>query len=110
MDPPLYAAYIVMTQGGLTLAHSDTTPTIELVTDVLVIGGGTAGCLAAVAAKETRPDLRVTIMEKAAIERSGCLAAGMNAINAYLHPGRRRRVLPVSCAMMPAASSVRIWC
>ncbi len=59
----------------------------NLATDILIIGGGTAGCLAAVAAKETRPDLRVTILEKAAIERSGCLAAGMNAINAYLHPG-----------------------
>ncbi|MGE5549802.1 MAG: adenylyl-sulfate reductase subunit alpha [Bacteroidota bacterium] len=60
---------------------------MELATDILIVGGGTAGCLAAVAAKEARPDLRVTIMEKAAIERSGCLAAGMNAINAYLHPG-----------------------
>lgn len=56
-------------------------------TDVLIIGGGTAGCLAAVEAKEVRPDLRVTIMEKANVERSGCLAAGMNAINAYLNPG-----------------------
>ncbi|MBC7337007.1 MAG: FAD-binding protein, partial [Clostridia bacterium] len=56
-------------------------------TDVLIIGGGTAGCLAAVEAKEVRPDLCVTIMEKANVERSGCLAAGMNAINAYLNPG-----------------------
>jgi len=56
-------------------------------TDLLIIGGGTAGCLAAVEAKERNPELRVTIMEKAHIERSGCLAAGMNAINAYLNPG-----------------------
>lgn len=56
-------------------------------TDVLIIGGGTAGCMAAVTIKEAAPKLKVLIMEKAHIERSGCLAAGMNAINAYLNPG-----------------------
>ena len=55
--------------------------------DVLIIGGGTAGCMAAATLKENDPQLRVMIMEKAQIERSGCLAAGMNAINAYLNPG-----------------------
>ncbi|MCL5290961.1 MAG: adenylyl-sulfate reductase subunit alpha [Actinobacteria bacterium] len=55
--------------------------------DVLIIGGGTAGCLAAVEAREKDPRLKVVIVEKAHIDRSGCLAAGMNAINAYLHPG-----------------------
>ncbi len=56
-------------------------------TDVLIIGGGTAGCMAAVILKETDPNLKVMIMEKGNIERSGCLASGMNAINAYLNPG-----------------------
>lgn len=56
-------------------------------TDVLIIGGGTAGCMAAVALKEADPNLKVIIMEKGNIERSGCLASGMNAINAYLNPG-----------------------
>lgn len=60
---------------------------MELETDLLIIGGGTAGCLAAVEAKEKDPALRVTILEKAHIERSGCLAGGMNAINAYLNEG-----------------------
>lgn len=58
-----------------------------LETDILIIGGGTAGCLAAVEAKEKNPTLKVTVIEKAHITRSGCLAAGMNAINAYLNPG-----------------------
>ncbi|MFP4016250.1 MAG: adenylyl-sulfate reductase subunit alpha, partial [Halanaerobiales bacterium] len=58
-----------------------------LKTDLLIIGGGTAGCLAAVKAKQKDPDLDVLILEKAHIERSGCLAAGMNAINAYINPG-----------------------
>ncbi|GAW93557.1 adenylyl-sulfate reductase subunit alpha [Calderihabitans maritimus] len=61
---------------------------VERITaDILIIGGGTAGCMAAVAAWETNPDCRVVVMEKAHIERSGCLAAGINALNAYLNPG-----------------------
>ncbi len=55
--------------------------------DILVVGGGTAGCLAAVTAREIAPELKVMIMEKGNIERSGCLAAGMNAINVYINPG-----------------------
>jgi len=56
-------------------------------TDILIIGGGAAGSFAAVMAKENVPHLDVTIIEKAHIERSGCLAAGINAINAYLNSG-----------------------
>lgn len=58
-----------------------------LETDLLIIGGGTAGCMAAVKAKEKDPEVDVLILEKAHIARSGCLAAGMNAINAYINPG-----------------------
>jgi len=57
-------------------------------TDILIIGGGAAGCFAAVEIYKKSPDTRVVIMEKAHIERSGCLAMGLNAINAYLHPGQ----------------------
>ncbi|MBI5789373.1 MAG: adenylyl-sulfate reductase subunit alpha [Candidatus Schekmanbacteria bacterium] len=56
-------------------------------TDILIIGGGTAGCLAAVEAREKNPQAEVLIIEKAHIDRSGCLAAGMNAINVYMNPG-----------------------
>ncbi|MFQ5508566.1 MAG: adenylyl-sulfate reductase subunit alpha [Leptospirillia bacterium] len=55
--------------------------------DVLIIGGGTSGCFAAAELKEKYPDLSIAIVEKAHVDRSGCLAAGMNAINAYLNPG-----------------------
>ena len=85
--------------------------------DVLIVGGGTAGCFAALAlsgaAREegsasaapeaweagasylphgvdpTKADAvpRIVILEKANIERSGCLAAGVNALNAYITPG-----------------------
>jgi len=60
---------------------------VEIKTDILIIGGGAAGCLAAVEAKERNPRLDVTIMEKAHVDRSGCLAAGINAINAHINPG-----------------------
>ncbi len=55
--------------------------------DVLVIGGGAAGCSAAITLRELDEDLDVVVVEKAHVERSGCLAAGINAINAYLNPG-----------------------
>lgn len=53
-------------------------------TDLLIVGGGNAGCFVAIEAKEKQPDLRVTIMEKAHIKRSGATAAGMDAINTYI--------------------------
>ncbi len=55
-------------------------------TDILIIGGGTAGCFCALTLAENS-DLKVIIAEKAGIKRSGCLAAGINAINAYINPG-----------------------
>ncbi len=59
----------------------------EIDTDIAIVGGGTAGCMAAIAANRLRHDCRTVIIEKAHIQRSGCLAAGVNAINAYLNPG-----------------------
>lgn len=55
--------------------------------DVLIIGGGTAGCYAAIKLAEKNPSLKITIAEKANIKRSGCLAAGVNALNAYISEG-----------------------
>lgn len=59
----------------------------ELSTDVLIIGGGTAGCFAAMTLGKEK-NISVLIAEKANIRRSGCLAAGVNAINAYITEGR----------------------
>lgn len=59
----------------------------NLQTDVLIIGGGTAGCYAALTISE-HSDAKVLICEKAHIKRSGCLAAGVNALNAYIVEGR----------------------
>ena len=57
-------------------------------TDILIIGGGTAGCYAALTIRE-KSDYSIIIAEKANIKRSGCLAAGVNAINAYIVKGRK---------------------
>ena len=64
----------------------------KIKTDLLIIGGGTAGCYAAITAaarNSGKPqDLKILIVEKANIKRSGCLATGVNALNAYITEGR----------------------
>ena len=62
--------------------------TEKISTDILIIGGGTAGCYAALTVSENS-DKKVLICEKAHIKRSGCLAAGVNALNAYIVEGRK---------------------
>ena len=59
----------------------------RLRTDVLIIGGGTAGCYAALTIGKAS-DAHIIVAEKAHIKRSGCLAAGVNAINCYILPSR----------------------
>lgn len=61
--------------------------TERIKTDVLIIGGGTAGCFAAYVIGQ-KSNRKVLIAEKANIKRSGCLAAGVNALNAYITEGR----------------------
>ena len=62
--------------------------TVKLDTDILIIGGGAAGCMEAIEAKKLDQSIKCIVMEKAHIERSGCLAMGLNAINAYLNAGQ----------------------
>ena len=57
--------------------------------DILIIGGGAAGLWAAIHLNKLRPDLNILIAEKANIKRSGCLAAGVNALNAYIGEGHK---------------------
>ena len=57
--------------------------------DILVAGGGAAGCYSAITLAEEQPELSVVLIDKANISRSGCLAAGVNALNAYITPGHR---------------------
>lgn len=59
----------------------------KLTADILIIGGGTAGCYAGLTIAKESPDTEVIICEKANIKRSGCLASGVNALNAYITEG-----------------------
>lgn len=59
----------------------------ECITDILIVGGGAAGCYAAITLAKESPELAVTVADKANINRSGCLAAGVNALNAYITEG-----------------------
>ncbi|MFQ6054203.1 MAG: FAD-binding protein [Candidatus Bathyarchaeia archaeon] len=56
-------------------------------TDVLVVGGGSAGCMAAIKAKDADPSLEVTVMEKGALSSGGAIARGMDALNIVAVPG-----------------------
>ncbi|MEI6146546.1 MAG: fumarate reductase/succinate dehydrogenase flavoprotein subunit [Methylococcales bacterium] len=59
----------------------------EIETDVLVIGGGTAGPMAAIKAKQQDPSLRVLLLEKANVKRSGAISMGMDGLNNAVIPG-----------------------
>lgn len=78
--------------------YGDAVKIERLKTDLLIIGGGTAGCYAAITAASNAAGknatenkgagLKILVVEKANIKRSGCLAAGVNALNAYITEGR----------------------
>lgn len=55
--------------------------------DVLVIGGGTAGPMAALKAKQRNPKARVVLLEKANVKRSGAISMGMDGLNNAVVPG-----------------------
>ncbi len=58
---------------------------IEIETDILLVGGGMAACGAAYEAKRwAGDDVKITLIDKAAMDRSGAVAMGLSAINTYL--------------------------
>ncbi|MGV9434671.1 FAD-binding protein, partial [Nocardia sp. NPDC003648] len=58
----------------------------ELVCDVLIVGGGTAGTMAALTA--ARHGANVLLLEKAHVRHSGALAMGMDGVNNAVVPGK----------------------
>ncbi len=71
------------------MAGSATVPPVgrrELDCDVLVVGGGTAGTMAALSAAEH--GARVLVLEKAHVRHSGALAMGMDGVNNAVIPGK----------------------
>ncbi|ACE83724.1 fumarate reductase/succinate dehydrogenase flavoprotein subunit [Cellvibrio japonicus] len=55
--------------------------------DIVVIGGGTAGPMAAIKAKERNPSLRILLIDKANVKRSGAISMGMDGLNNAVIPG-----------------------
>ncbi|MFF0611659.1 fumarate reductase/succinate dehydrogenase flavoprotein subunit [Nocardia tengchongensis] len=64
----------------------DLADTVRLDCDVLVIGGGTAGTMAALTAAEAGAN--VLLLEKAHVRHSGALAMGMDGVNNAVIPGK----------------------
>lgn len=60
--------------------------TVEITTDLLILGGGMAACGAAFEAAHwaKQHNLKLTLVDKAAMERSGAVAMGLSAINEYI--------------------------
>ena len=58
---------------------------VEIETDILIVGGGMAACGAAFEAKRwAGDDVKITLVDKAAMDRSGAVAQGLSAINTYI--------------------------
>ena len=59
---------------------------VEVTTDLLILGGGMAACGAAVEAAHwaKKHNLKVTLVDKAGMDRSGAVAMGLSAINQYV--------------------------
>ncbi|MDH1076233.1 fumarate reductase/succinate dehydrogenase flavoprotein subunit [Pseudomonas nitroreducens] len=72
-----------MTQFDLSQIPEDK----ELAYDIVVIGGGTAGPMAAIKAKEANRELRVLLVDKANVKRSGAISMGMDGLNNAIIPG-----------------------
>lgn len=73
--------------------------TVEVTTDLLICGGGMAGCGAAYEASywAKKNGLKVTVVDKAALDRSGAVAQGLSAINMYLNIGNGERTPEEFC-------------
>ncbi len=69
--------------------------TVEVTTDVLIVGGGMAATGAAVEAAywAKKKGLKVTLIDKAAMDRSGAVAMGLSAINQYLGLDREKNTV-----------------
>ncbi len=73
--------------------------TVEVNTDVLICGGGMAACGAAVEAAywAKKNGLKVTLVDKAAMDRSGAVAMGLSAINQYVDVNSGKNTLKDYC-------------
>ncbi|GER93595.1 adenylyl-sulfate reductase subunit alpha [hot springs metagenome] len=75
-----------MEKETCTFSYCEKPPVVEIETDLLIIGGGMSACGAAFeAVRWANPKgLKVTMVDKAATDRSGAVAMGLSAINTYI--------------------------
>ncbi len=81
-----------MEKEACTFSYCEKPEIVEIDTDILIVGGGMSACGAAFeavrwaeAAKAAgKGDIKITLVDKAAMDRSGAVAMGLSAINTYL--------------------------
>ncbi len=75
-----------MEKETCTFSYCERPEVIEVETDLLLIGGGMACCGTAYeAARWANPKgIKITMVDKAATDRSGAVAQGLSAINTYI--------------------------
>lgn len=75
-----------MEKETCTFSYCEKPPVVEHETDFLIIGGGMAACGAAYEATAwaNPKKIRITMVDKAATDRSGAVAMGLSAINTYM--------------------------
>lgn len=54
--------------------------------DIAIVGGGPAGCMAAIHAHQANPELKIAILDKSRLETSGAAGMGMDALNVVALP------------------------
>ena len=79
-------------------------PYLTVSADVLIVGGGSAGVMAAIRAKQMDPKQKVVVFEKGDMKYSGCIARGMDAMNTFPFQARKK---PRNCMSRPMARLVR---
>ncbi|HDH00234.1 MAG TPA: adenylylsulfate reductase subunit alpha, partial [Nitrospirae bacterium] len=75
-----------MEKETCTFSYCQKPEVVEVETDLLLIGGGMACCGAAYEAARwaSANKLKITMVDKAATDRSGAVAMGLSAINTYI--------------------------
>jgi adenylylsulfate reductase subunit A len=77
-----------MEKETCTFSHCEKPEIVEIETDLLIVGGGMAACGAAFEAvrwnQAAGGDIKITLVDKAAMDRSGAVAMGLSAINTYM--------------------------
>ena len=75
-----------MEKETCTFSYCEKPPVVEHETDFLILGGGMGGCGAAfeACAWANPKKLKITLVDKAATDRSGAVAQGLSAINTYI--------------------------